>query len=86
MTTGSCTLQEIKYINLNVELYYQNTVVWKNSWLEIFMKVKNFHLNRLQTIINCSIYLWQRFNVFNFRRTQLPAKNFHVEFFPNYGI
>ena len=29
MTTGSYTLQEIKYINLNVELYYQNTVVWE---------------------------------------------------------
>ena len=48
---------------------------------------KKFYLSRLQTIINCSVYLFivRKFHVLNFHHTRLPMKISSSKFFPNYS-
>ena len=68
-----------------------HTIVWENSQWEIFMRkkfvVKYFRLSRLlQTIMNCSIYLWLKNSVcLIFAALGFQQKFFHAEFFPNYS-
>ena len=54
------------FVSCDMNIYHDmtsHTIVWENSQWEIFMRkkfvVKYFRLSRLlQTIMNCSIYLW----------------------------
>ena len=69
----------------SIKLTY-TTVVWEKLMVgnihEKKSVAKNFHLSRLQTIINCSISLWlENFCVFNFRCTWRPTKIFSCQIF-----